>query len=789
VHAIRGDKMRKRSKRDSERVGLPWYLRGDLRQEALLRLIRQSDFFDHQFYASQRSDIPGGFEEAWSHFLNFGWKEHCNPSEYFDVDYYLNQNQDVRDHGSNPLIHWYLHGRLEGRFPFDPFGYREIMRSGLSSGLTKKRIAVCIPVFNGFEFSVRCINSVIDTLKQSKHDVIIHVHDDHSSDLELLKFLSQLSQDDVVLTCSNENLGFTKSANHMLMAHPDRDVVLLNSDTVVFGKWLDNLCETAYSSRRVASVSAMSNNSTITSFPNWPVGQQIEVDDAQLISEKLSENNALDFYGLPTLPTAVGSCMYLRRDAIDAVGYLDEERYPRGYGEENQWSMRCQLQGWIHVAALNTFVLHEGGASFGRETGRLKMSGAQQLLKEFPEYESGITRWVQNSGFPRITQSRNFIWWDRPSKVSAVHIVHDFGGGTDKVVRTFAIEDVSLWEKNALILRQKGDFFSITSVGMFRDDPTVGVPFQIGRHELLDFLSSLDIASRSIVVHDPLLVDPESIRQMRKNGYVTNLYLHDYRSVCQRGFKVLPNGLPCKGPNANICDRCLCLKSLDLNSETERIDDGFNWFISKSRQIASEYDRVLAPSVSAATELASILDLQISLFSIDGKAELSQEIEVPISSIFDNSDGNSVIRVAIIGRLGPHKGTRIISDLVDYAYVNHPEFVFNLVGTWDDVRDAPPMMIHRGEYLDEESLRKIVEQIEVDLFLIASPAAETFCLTLSDVLAVRNHETPVVIPEGNIWDERTSGHDNIVQFDCLGGVAGIISALKRAGRAETGIIS
>lgn len=779
--------MRTKSKRGSERVGLPWYSRGKYRSKALLRSVRSSDFFNHDFYTAQRSDIPAGLDKAWSHFLNYGWKENCNPSEYFDVEFYLNEYPDVKDEGSNPLVHWYLHGRLEGRFPFDPFRYIEILPSGSDSHLTKKKIAVCIPVFNSFEFSVRCINSVIDTLKKSQHDVIIHVHDDHSSDFKLVEFLKYLSKEDIVLTCSNENLGFTKSANHMLMAHPDRDVILLNSDTVVYGEWLDNLCRTAYSSRRVASVSAMSNNSTITSFPNWPVGQRIEEDNARLISEKLSRNEALEFFGLPTLPTAVGSCMYLRRDAIDEVGYLDEEKYPRGYGEENQWSMRCQLQGWIHVAALNTFVLHEGGASFGRESGRLKKSGARQLLKEFPEYEVGITRWVQNSGLPHITQSHKFVWCDQPSEASTVHIVHNFGGGTDKVVRAIATNDASVWGKNALVMHQKGDFFSITSVGNFRDDPLVEVPVQIRRHELLDFLSHLDIASRSVTVHDPLLVDPASIRQMRKDGFVTELYLHDYRSVCQRGFKVLPNGLPCKGPNVNICDRCLCLKSPDLDSETERIDDGFNWFINKSRQIASEYDCVSAPSVSAASELASILDLQIALFSVDGKADLSQKIEVPIPAIYDNPDRNSVLRVAIIGRLGPHKGTRIIGDLVDYAYVNHPEFVFNLVGAWDGVGDAPQMMIHRGEYQDEESLRKIVEQIEVDIFLIASPAAETFCLTLSDVLAVRNPETPVVIPEGNIWDERTSGQKNIVQFDCLGGVAGMISALTRAGKAKTGI--
>jgi hypothetical protein len=151
-----------------------------------------------------------------------------------------------------------------------------------------------------------------------------------------------------------------------------------------------------------------------------------------------------------------------------------------------------------------------------------------------------------------------------------------------------------------------------------------------------------------------------------------------------------------------------------------------------------------------------------------------------------STEQQSVVRVAVVGNFGPHKGTKALRDLVDYAYVNYPEFVFYLIGKWDDVVNPPLMLIDRGAYSDRNELRTIANQNEVDLFLILSPAAETYCLTLSDVLEVRNTYNYVVLPEGNIWNERMSSQSNFIQFDGLSGVAGKIDALTEASRKMFG---
>ena len=373
--------------------------------------------------------------------------------------------------------------------------------------------------------------------------------------------------------------------------------------------------------------------------------------------------------------------------------------------------------------------------------------------------------------------------------MSTVHIMHNFGGGTGKVVHSLAISDAEMWGKNSLILRRQGDLFLMNSIGRFSCATPPGVDLEMRSAELLEFLRELNIASNSIFVHDPFVVEIDCVRQIRSEGRIAKLFLHDYRSVCQRGFKVLPSGLPCNGPGPSICDRCLCLSSTDFNPEIDALDDGYNWFINKNRDIATEYDQIVAPSATASAELSSHLGVDVGIFSIDGKYPIVKNRPIPFFPFPEKSDKTAKVRVAIIGSLGPHKGTRIIRDLVDYAYVNRPEFVFCLIGSWGDVLSAPTMLMDLGKYKDEDHLKEIVEQNEIDIFLIMTPASETFCLTLSDVLSVRNPENAVVIPMGNIWEERMAGQENYAHFNVLGGVVEVLSVLDKTFETRTGISS
>ncbi len=71
--------------------------------------------FDPFFYLKHNRDVRLADVEPLKHFIQFGWKEGRDPSEFFDTCFYLENNPDVEKAGINPLYHFLLFGFLEGR--------------------------------------------------------------------------------------------------------------------------------------------------------------------------------------------------------------------------------------------------------------------------------------------------------------------------------------------------------------------------------------------------------------------------------------------------------------------------------------------------------------------------------------------------------------------------------------------------------------------------------------------------------------------------------------------------
>lgn len=187
---------------------------------------------------------------------------------------------------------------------------------------------------------------------------------------------------------NSANLGFVATVNRGMALHPDRDVVLLNSDTEVSGNWLDRLRHAALSGPDIATVTPLSNNATICSYPfnGWADGLP-----GGLGLERLDHLAAQANAGVVVdVPTGVGFCMYIRRAALDGIGLFDEARFGRGYGEENDFCRRANASGFRNVLCADVFVFHEGGVSFAAERATLQESASQTLLALHPDYAERI---------------------------------------------------------------------------------------------------------------------------------------------------------------------------------------------------------------------------------------------------------------------------------------------------------------------------------------------------------------------------------------------------------------
>lgn len=77
-------------------------------------IIKRSSFFDEKWYR----ETYNVSSNAASHYLNEGWKKDYNPSLKFSSKDYLINNPDIKD--VNPLLHYEVFGKYEGRRPFVP---------------------------------------------------------------------------------------------------------------------------------------------------------------------------------------------------------------------------------------------------------------------------------------------------------------------------------------------------------------------------------------------------------------------------------------------------------------------------------------------------------------------------------------------------------------------------------------------------------------------------------------------------------------------------------------------
>ena len=438
--------------------------------------------FDASYYATSTKLQFRSPVRALQHYRAVGSRAGLRPRADFDPLYYRRSNPDVERAGYEPLAHFYRFGRYEGRA--GTMEQDALDDEGLALPDLPKLVAlgrppaavplvdVVIPVYGSRRLTLRSLESVLKAAVSTPYEIF--VIDDASPDRTLREELRALAAAGLLRLLENErNLGFVATANRGLALHQDRDVVLLNSDTRVFDGWLDRLLAALHRRPDIGTASPISNAATILSYPVFLRDNHRVpgVDFAQV------DRLCAQFASPPVdLPTALGFCMAIKRSCLAAVGPFDRENFGRGYGEENDFSLRAIARGWRTVASPDVFVWHRGGASFGKE--RLAHSEAAQRTLErlHPGYGASVQKFIRLDPLAAVRQeldlarirsdSRRKILWlgSRPSSFAedsaSVAVVPDLSpflgahrvrggdmGPTPNIARLNASASVADWTR------------------------------------------------------------------------------------------------------------------------------------------------------------------------------------------------------------------------------------------------------------------------------------------------------------------------------------------------------
>jgi GT2 family glycosyltransferase len=347
--------------------------------------------FDPLWYLARYPDVDGLAMEPALHYALRGGHEGRAPHRRFDPAYYATQLAAAGMETDNPLAHWLATGRAAGLSPVPPAAW-PYLPSGQKAPAAPPGLSVdvIVPVHNAAAVTRRCLDSLFADPTRPPGEII--VVDDGSTDAELVAELDALGESRRIRLLRHPRaLGFTASANLAIEA-TERDVVLLNSDTEVPAGWLDRLAGHAHASPWIGSVTPFSNNASICSYPAI-TGRTIAFGRG--LAEVDAACRAVNGGRRVDLPTGVGFCLYLRRDCIQQTGPLDAETFGAGYGEENDFCLRASRHGWRHVLACDTFVYHQGSASFGPGMAPLFRRNQKLLNTRYIYYQDQVTAHIK----------------------------------------------------------------------------------------------------------------------------------------------------------------------------------------------------------------------------------------------------------------------------------------------------------------------------------------------------------------------------------------------------------
>lgn len=578
-------------------------------------------------------------------------------------------------------------------------------------------VNVIIPVYRGHRESLACLESVLATAGSAPVIVV----DDATDDRQLADDLDAAAvRTHITLLRNPTNLGFVASINRALAHEPTHDAVILNSDAVVFGDWLARLQAAAYRNPRTGTVTPFSNSGAIASYRRAD-GHPLSIEEAAGIHDLAASANT----GLcQQIPVGVGFCLYLRRDCLREVGDFDASVFGKGYGEEADFCLRARQKGWSHQLAADVFVYHAGGRSFGTRRAALLERSSRLLNLRHPGYDRCILDFMARDplrGLRRRLDERRLL---AQGGRLVLLVTLAMTGGVQRFVAE-RCRDIAARGLTPLLLRPSklGDPASCELWTDTIDVPDLRyeIPSEIGR--LRGLLRRLGLVA--VEIQHFLHINPRVIDMVRSLGVPYDAFIHDYAWICPRITLIDHSGRYCGEPAVSVCNACIRRNGSHLGGDRISVRDLRRRSVKWLRQARS----VSAPSSDCATRMARYVDRPITI-----RGHTQSRVR-PI--LLPRPQLHQVVRIAVIGAIGEHKGYRVLLNCARDARKRSLPMEFVVVGFTENDKpliDTGKVFI-TGQYSEGEAAH-LLQREKPDLALLPSVWPETWCYALDEPMAL-----------------------------------------------------
>lgn len=703
--------------------------------------IAYSELFDHAYYSRVTAREFGSVRDAARHFCERGWRDGLNPSRLFDTKRYIRLYDDVRSSGRNPLEHYLTEGRAADRTPRLGSGLLSDRPRAPSedrwAALSSERgagapahvgVDVVVPVYRGYDDTLACLYSALTA--RVDRDFQLIVVNDSSPEPELTIHLRALAERGLFQLIEHEhNLGFVATANEGMALHPDRDVVLLNADTVVYDGWLDRLSWHAQQPG-VGTVTPMSNNATVCSYPFTLENNNcdLELDHAELdaVFADVNARRSVE------TPTGVGFCFYIRRALLDRIGPLDVETFGIGYGEENDFCMRAAKAGWRNLIALDTYVRHTGEVSFSAAAAAQKSRGMQALTELHPEYMELVESFIASDPVRPAREAVDLARLQRANAGRGVLFVdHGWTGGILRHLHELTAQLSKAGVTASRLTPSADGARLLLSTLSPLDMPNLPRIPAADARSLIEVLTSLRLSFvhvHSLVAHrlETFETLTESIAEA---GLTYRLTIHDYTPICPRITMVDWGGSYCHSPAPEHCRTCISKAGTEFGAV-----DIDHWREAYGHVVRSA-ERIIVPDEDVERRLREYIDIPQPILVRPHQLWRRAAAQPPRRRPAPGRERS----IGVIGAIGPHKGSGVLLAMAGDITARRLPLRIKLYGYADRLElEQFECCTVTGRYR-EEDLAELVADDPCDMVFLPAVWPETYSYTLDKTLSLGLH--------------------------------------------------
>jgi GT2 family glycosyltransferase len=388
-----------------------------------LKTIKESGLFDEAFYLNNNPDVKESGSDALTHYLKFGGFEGRDPSESFDSAFYYVQNPDVKAANLNPLLHYLMFGKNENRIIKKeiiqpPLSIKDRFliqkQAELSAFIQSEKyidlthpqpqVSVILVLFNKAELTLACLTSLRDYSDVQMEIIIV---DNNSTDLTI-DLLKKVKVTRVIY--HPENRRYLEACNQAMEFVSTPYILFLNNDTEI-------------SRGSISTALKM----MIENDEYGAVGAKLILPDGTLqeAGNIIWRDGSCDGYGRGDSPDLLeynfrrivdycsGAFLLTRTELIKKYGGFDPLFAP-AYYEETDYCLWIQAQGFHVIYDPNVVVRHFefGSSDLTKSVEILKINLEKFAIKHknflAKQFESGISN-LLNARFAASQRFRHKI--------------------------------------------------------------------------------------------------------------------------------------------------------------------------------------------------------------------------------------------------------------------------------------------------------------------------------------------------------------------------------------------